>query len=292
MRSGEDATGALLPHWNDGEPNDWFGIEHCVQMYSNDALNDLDCDWLLYALCEIDAVPTLFACDLSWHHVALTYSPSEALPLSGFVDGARTFQIAASITLPARSSSSLRVGWGGDMATNGGSLFEGSLAELRVYSRALSAAEVVALSQPPLAAFANTIVTPAVPVVGQPYYVFGCAPGATGQPGVMARNLTGDGSWAWAGGMVAACVIPASSPLNVAIIASLVVVLVAAVVVAELIRRRNKRRARAKARVLTQRLSAATYGIIVSPLNKAAGAAAGEQLPPRNALKIRKQTPD
>ena len=109
----------------------------------------------------------LMTCDATWHHVALAYSPS-ASPhtLSAFLDGALAFQLAAAITLPARAASTLRVGWSGDLTANAGSLFAGSLAELRVYARALSTTEVAALSQPPLAAFANTAVTPSLPTAG------------------------------------------------------------------------------------------------------------------------------
>ena len=89
--------------------------------------------------------PTLAipACDSHWHHVALTYSPTAApYTLSAFLDGALVAQLAATISLPAASASTLRVGWGGDLSVNGGSLFAGSLSDLRIYSRALSANEV------------------------------------------------------------------------------------------------------------------------------------------------------
>ena len=72
--------------------------------------------------------------------------------------------------MPARSAATLRVGWSGDLATNAGSLYVGALADLRIYSRALSTSELVALSQPPiaayLAAYAYTAALPASPVAG------------------------------------------------------------------------------------------------------------------------------
>ena len=80
--------------------------------------------------------PALPACDATWHHVALTYSPSASL--SAFIDGALTWQQSATITLPEASVSTLRVG---------GSLFAGALSELRIYNRTLLPSEVVALSQ-------------------------------------------------------------------------------------------------------------------------------------------------
>ena len=100
------------------------------------------------------------ACDMTWHRIALTYSPTETpYSLSAFLDGARVFVASASITLPMPSLSSLRIGWSGDLSKNLGSLFTGSLAELCIYNRSLSSAEVVALSQPPLAAYPNTSLT-------------------------------------------------------------------------------------------------------------------------------------
>ena len=63
------------------------------------------------------------ACDSTWHHVALTYSPSATpYPLSAFLDGALVFSFNATITLPARASSTLRVGWSGNLTSNSGSV--------------------------------------------------------------------------------------------------------------------------------------------------------------------------
>jgi hypothetical protein len=146
------------------------------------------------------------ACDSTWHHVALTYSPSSTpYSLKAFLDGALAFQLAATITLPAASASTLRIGWSGNLTVNAGSLFAGSLAELRVYNRTLAASEVLALSQPPLAAYANTAVVPAAPTLGATSYTFSCAAQALGAGGVLAKSGA-DGSWAWAAGIVPACV--------------------------------------------------------------------------------------
>ncbi len=55
--------------------------------------------------------PALAACDSTWHHVALTYSPSATLyQLLAYLDGTLAFQLTATITLPARAASTLRVG--------------------------------------------------------------------------------------------------------------------------------------------------------------------------------------
>ena len=89
------------------------------------------------------------ACDSTWHHVALTYAPAPYAPfaLSAYLDGALVSQQNATIMLPPASSSTLRVGWSGSLATNGGSIFTGALSELRIYNRTLSSPEVLVLSQ-------------------------------------------------------------------------------------------------------------------------------------------------
>ena len=95
----------------------------------------------------ISVPPVLRACDEAWHHVALTYAPSASpYPLSAFLDGALSFQLPTTVTLPARADSTLRIGWSGDTSTNGGSLFAGSVYDLRIYPRNLSAAEVAVLA--------------------------------------------------------------------------------------------------------------------------------------------------
>jgi serine/threonine protein kinase len=153
------------------------------------------------------------ACDLTWHHVALTYSPSGSpYKLSAFLDGALVFQQAATLMLPARADSTLRIGWSGNLSVNSGSLFAGVLTELRMYSSSLTATEVVVLSQPPLTAFAYTAVVPAAPSAGASTYAFSCASPATGNSGVLTKSGA-DGSWAWASGLKPSCgVSPTPSP--------------------------------------------------------------------------------
>ena len=87
------------------------------------------------------------ACDSAWHHVALTYATSGSAIFSGaffnaYVDGALVFSQSGTITLPSRATSSLRIGWSGDLSSNGGSLFTGSMSDLRIYGRSLTAAQV------------------------------------------------------------------------------------------------------------------------------------------------------
>jgi len=128
--------------------------------------------------------------------------------------GGLGYNFQADIVLPAASSSTLRVGWSGNASAP--SAFAGALAELRVYSRALSATEVLALSQPPILSFAaNTnaqAVSPALgaagtPVRGTTTYSFTCASPAAGNGGNLVKSPT-DGSWGWFSGVVPSCVLP------------------------------------------------------------------------------------
>ena len=84
------------------------------------------------------------ACDSTWHHVALTYSDGGApYSLSAFVDGALVFASSPKIAIPS-TTSTLRIGWSGD--TSGGSLYTGSVSDLRIYTSALTAAQVATLA--------------------------------------------------------------------------------------------------------------------------------------------------
>ena len=147
-------------------------------------------------------VLALPACDASWRHVAVTYSPTASSSLgtlSAFLDGMFVTWAALAISLPAAASSTLRVGWGGSSSVNSGSLYAGSLADLRLFNRTLSASEIIALSQPPLAtSFAGAGLVAASPAaVGASAYLFSCAAGGFGPPATLAKSAV-DSSWAWA----------------------------------------------------------------------------------------------
>jgi hypothetical protein len=155
------------------------------------------------------------ACDATWHHAAVTYASSPPLgTLSAFLDGALLASATELITLPPASSSMLRVGWSGDLSTNGGSLFSGSLAELRIYNRTLSEAELVALSQPLLTAIPN-VTSPAAPSAGATSYPFLCAAGFVGMPSTLVKSSF-DGSWGWSAGVAPQCVACAAGSTSVA----------------------------------------------------------------------------
>ena len=155
-------------------------------------------------LVTIPQPPALAACDSIWHHVALIYAPlASPYTLSAFLDGALAFHLASNVTLPIAAASTLRIGWSGDSSNNSGSLFVGLLAELRIYSRTLSLNEVVALSQPPLAAYANAAAVPNAPSRGAVSYGFSCSAGSSGSSKSQIRGS--DGAWFWAGGAAPSC---------------------------------------------------------------------------------------
>jgi hypothetical protein len=144
------------------------------------------------------------ACDGAWHHVAQTFAPAGSNgTLRAFVDGTLIAQVAVSVRLPAAAVSTLRVGKPGSSYYIGGGI---AVADLRVYNRSLSLAEVVALSQPALAAFAagSNASALAPPNAGATAYAFACAAGFFGAPALLSRGPF-DGVWAWAGGLAPQC---------------------------------------------------------------------------------------
>ena len=217
-RNGKSAVGLVQGHFCAGEPNNYrggpSGVESCAATWNdgssehNGCLMDQDCSYASPYVCEIDAQTSatfFLACDSTWHHAALVYSPTATpFQLSAFLDGALVFAQARTIALPTRSASTLRVGWSGNLSANGGSLFAGALAEMRIYNRSLSPDEVLALSQPPLTAFPHAVSSPSVPTLGATSYTFSCTALSTGTSATLARSAA-DGSWAWTGGTVPAC---------------------------------------------------------------------------------------
>ena len=155
-----------------------------------------------YAILQLNFYPpALPYCDNKWRHLALTFSGGASGVPRAYVDGVlvRTGAPMA-LNLPASSSavSALRIGWNGDLSANGGDTFVGSLADVRVYARQLTAAEVLALSQPPLpTASATVTVTPAALIAGATKYVVACAAGFAGSPITLAREPA---NLSWAGG--------------------------------------------------------------------------------------------
>jgi hypothetical protein len=126
--------------------------------------------------------PNIPACDSTWHHVSLSYTPS-TLSLSSYIDGVLVMQRILNVTLPSPSSSSLRIGWS----------YSGSISDLRIYNRTLSINEIVGLSQPVLPSYPN-VVNPS-PRAGGTLYVWYCPSGWFGSSQELTRSPS-DGTWA------------------------------------------------------------------------------------------------
>ena len=165
---------------------------------------------------EIASAPGISAlCDSVWHHVALVHAagaPGEVGTTAAYLDGALgtpsgvngglnpriVVNPAQTYAIPSDGSASLSLG------SRPGRPFAGSLAELRIYRRALSSAEVAALSQPPLLAVAYAFSTPAAPLFSSSFYLFSCAAGSAGASKTLYQDAS-DGSWAWLGGVAPVC---------------------------------------------------------------------------------------
>jgi len=140
-------------------------------------------------------------CDATnWRHVAVTIDGGNAAAL--YVDG-QLVSNAAPFAVNTANGASVVFGLGGSPGSAEG--FLGQLSDVRVYSFALSGAQVAALSQPPLPSFTNTVMSPAAPTSNASSYSFTCAPGYGGAGLQFLRNMA-DGSWpsaTWAGASVA-----------------------------------------------------------------------------------------
>ena len=141
---------------------------------------------------------TQTTCDSAWHHVAVTHGGSTSSATLTYLDGALIASTSQTFAIPSDGSAVLSINSNGAASNSAG-----AVSDVRLYSRALSAAEVLALSQPPLATFANTAAAPAAPVLGATSYAFSCAAGSAGASTSLIRNL--DRSWAWAGGITPVC---------------------------------------------------------------------------------------
>jgi len=145
-----------------------------------------------YRIRSITLLVTLPSCDATWHHVALSYTQST---LSAYVDGSLVGSHSMSFSLPSRSSSTLRIGYGD--SSIGASSFVGSLADLRIYKRSLSLPEIISLSQPSAATFLGSNLAPmSPPFVGASSYLFSCAAGSAGPQSTLFKS-TVDNSWYW-----------------------------------------------------------------------------------------------
>jgi sugar lactone lactonase YvrE len=186
-----DGTGVLAAFWT---PRG-LAVDSSGFVFVADSINNL-----VRKGAAILAVP---ACDAKWHHVALAYSPtSSSSPsygvISAYLDGALAASSSALVSLPAAASSTLRIGWSGNASVNSGSLFAGSLADLRLFNRSLAQGEAVELAQPAAASFAGAgLAATTSAAAGASSYLFACAAGYAG-PSVTLLRSSADNSWSWA----------------------------------------------------------------------------------------------
>ena len=127
-------------------------------------------------------------CDSRWHHVAVTYDGAKTLAL--YVDGLLTTNVTTkwSVFTALNASAALNIGGVPGYAAEG---FSGSISDVRVWSSALTAAQIAALSQPPsLPSFTNVTMTPATPTPGTTTYTWACSSGFIATTPITQRTMT------------------------------------------------------------------------------------------------------
>ena len=92
----------------------------------------------------------------------------------------------AAYNIPASPTNSLRVGYSGLLSSNGGDLFSGSVADLRIYSRALTPTQVFGMVLPIIPNAVNP-----VPSTSANSYLWACKAGYFGPTMVMNRTAAG-----------------------------------------------------------------------------------------------------
>ena len=163
-------------------------------------------------LLSVSATAFSNVCDSTWHHLALT-SNASSITLSAYIDGALSLQTQFSFAFPAAGSSTLSIGWSGNLSDGAsGSLFARALSELRIYKRSLSPAEVLALSQPPLLSVAFSTHSPPAPTLGATSYAWFCLPGyfnaaasTTFYDSAALVQSPLDRSWTWSPSLAPSC---------------------------------------------------------------------------------------
>lgn len=137
-------------------------------------------------------------CDGTWHHAAVILAGGIA---SIAVDGVITATQAEPLSTPA---SVVNIGWNGALSWGSGEVFAGVIDDVRVYARALTAAELAALAQPPLAAIPNAAASPSAPTLTATSYAFTCLAGSFGANATLVKNAATNG-WAWLDGAPPNC---------------------------------------------------------------------------------------
>jgi hypothetical protein len=143
----------------------------------------------------VGAVFSAPVCDGQYfHHVAVTFDGST---VNVYVDG--DVYATTPLLINTANGAPAALSIGGARQTPDIERFRGSVSDLRVYDSALSPADVLALSQPPLFAYANSVMLPPTPTWAAPQYSWMCLPGFKGATLSLSRSFT-DSSWSSSGG--------------------------------------------------------------------------------------------
>ena len=113
-------------------------------------------------------------CNGKWRHLAATFDGASTVAV--WVDGSQVANLTTpwSVYTAAGATSALNIGGVPGYAAES---FAGSFSDVRVYNSSLSAAQIAALSQPPLPVIINASMTPAAAVAGTTTYTWTCATG-------------------------------------------------------------------------------------------------------------------
>ncbi len=129
-------------------------------------------------------------CDSTWHHLAVSHGDGATSATKTYLDGALITASQHTFTIPSDGTAALTINWNSATGTSAG-----AVSDVRLYSRALSAAEVLALTQPP--SHPNTAVAPPLPTLGSTSYAFSCTAGSAGTASFLSKSAA-DNSWSWA----------------------------------------------------------------------------------------------
>jgi len=147
------------------------------------------------------SIASLPVCDDKWHSVSAVFSGAGATQtVATYIDGASVASSSFGVAMTGSTASPLVIGASGEAAPNENQ-YVGAVSDLRVYARALSAAEAGALGAPflPLSAGGTTVPPPGSPGTAQ--YKFQCLPGWAGPNNETATRQAADNSWVYSGGV-------------------------------------------------------------------------------------------
>jgi hypothetical protein len=151
----------------------------------------------------VRSAPLTFS-DNKWTHVAVVHDGTRT---TLYIDGSAASTATVQHSTGTEDASVggfawLRIGWSLTPAGFPSNAYTGTLDEVRIYARALSASDITTLALPSLPTFPNAANPTAA--VGVSRYEWYCLPGAYSPnplPSVMTRDPA-DGSWAFTGGAV------------------------------------------------------------------------------------------